>query len=105
VTRLPLSALTLDAVQAEAVRTHLTHRPEMALLSRDTPDLVKLTALVTAVGTLANRIAADVASHHYVGLERTAERVSEAQAVLVGELIHTAALALMWVESLEGGVT
>lgn len=84
--KLPLSALTLDAVQAESLRAHLKHGP-MSLLNPDMPWPLKLAALVEEVGEVAHELTYDQ------GAEPTK---------LVKELLQVASVALTWVESIEG---
>lgn len=83
---LPLSPLTLDAVQAEALRAHLKHGPK-SLLNPDMPPIEKLAALVEEVGEVGRALTYD--QDHSEGL--------------VKELIQVASVALTWVESIEGG--
>lgn len=84
---LPLSPLTLDAVQAEAVRAHLKHGAN-SMLNPDLPWWLKLAALVEEVGEVA----------HELTYDQSGDRDK-----LVKELIQVASVALTWVESLEGG--
>lgn len=83
---LPLSPLTLDAVQAEALRAHLKHGPNSLLSPTATP-AQKLAALVEEVGEVGRAMTYDG---------------DEGPAHLVKELIQVASVALSWVESLEG---
>lgn len=84
--RMPLSALTLDAVQAEALRSHLKHG-DHSVLSPMISAYMKLAALTEEVGEVAHELTYDVAP--------SKDR-------LVAELIQVASVALCWVESLEG---
>lgn len=86
---LPLSALTLDAVQAEALRAHLKHGAK-SVLNPDMPVIEKLAALVEEVGEVARVLTYDHATQ--VG----------SQDELVKELNQVASVALSWIESIEG---
>ncbi|HZM82925.1 MAG TPA: hypothetical protein VFC19_44990 [Candidatus Limnocylindrales bacterium] len=86
VLKLPLSALTLDAVNAEALRAHLKHG-DKSLLNPKMPAVEKLAALVEEVGEVGRALSDD----H--GHDRDH---------LVTELVQVASVALTWVESLEG---
>lgn len=88
----PLSALTLDAVQAEAIRAHLKHG-DNSLLNPGMPWGLKLAALMEEVGEVAHELTYDQA----VGPARGPDRDR-----LVKELLQVASVALSWVESLEG---
>jgi hypothetical protein len=90
-TRLPLSALTLDAVQAEAVRAYLKHG-DMSLLNPEVPWSLKLAALMEEVGEVAHELTYDC------------EGGSGVRERLVQELLQVASVALSWVESLEGAL-
>lgn len=79
-----LSPLTLDAVQAEAIRAHLKHGAE-SLLSPSASDTKKLAALVEEVGEVGRALTYD-----------------HDRSNLVMELIQVASVALSWVESIEG---
>lgn len=85
--KLPLSPLTLDAVQAEALRADLKHG-EKSLLNPDMPVAEKLAALGEEFGEVCRALTYDE------GGDKTQ---------LVKELIQTASVCLSWVESLEGG--
>jgi len=83
---LPLSPLTLDAIQAEAIRSHLKHK-ENSLLNPDMHWSLKLSALMEEVGEVAHELTYDVEDN---------------KDNLVKELLQVASLAATWVESLEG---
>jgi len=83
---LPLSPLTLDAVQAEALRAHLKHG-DRSLLNPEMPWDLKLAALMVEVGEVAHELTYDQ---------------PDDKAKLVKELLQVASVALTWVESLEG---
>lgn len=85
---LPLSSLTLAAVQAEAIRAHAKHGPN-SMLNPDLPWSLKLAALVEEVGEAAHELTYD---------QDTGDRSK-----LVKELVQVASVALTWVESIEGG--
>lgn len=83
-----LSELTLAAVQAEAIRAHLKHRMHGgSILDPAMPALRKLAALGKEVGEVCKELTYD-------------QTYSQMQ--LVTELIQVAAVALTWVQSLEG---
>jgi hypothetical protein len=83
-----LSPLTLDAVQAEALRAHLKHKDKGgSLLDPAMPDLRKLAALVEECGEVGRALTYDG--------DRGRDH-------LVKELIQVASVALTWVEALEG---
>lgn len=85
ITKLPLSALTLDSVQAESLRAHLKHG-DKSLLNPNMPNVEKLAALMEECGEVARELTYD----HDGDTTK-----------LVTELIHVASVALTWVESLE----
>jgi hypothetical protein len=99
-TKLPLSALTLDAVQAEAVRAHLKHGP-MSLLNPEMPWSYKLAALMEEVGEVARELTYD-GGGYLNGPRPLGPSDAERRDCLVKELIQVASVALTWVESLEG---
>jgi hypothetical protein len=83
-----LSELTLSAVQAEAVRAHLKHREHGgSILDPAMSSLRKLAALGEEYGEVCKELTYDQAP-------------SKMQ--LVTELIQVAAVALTWVQCLEG---
>jgi hypothetical protein len=82
----PLSDLTLMAVQAEALKAYLKHGP-MALNNPHMPWPLKFAALVEEVG--------EVARLHTHDHETDRDK-------LVQELLQVAAVALLWIEGLEG---
>lgn len=82
-----LSPLTIDAVQAEALRAHLKHGNQ-SLLNPDMPSVLKLAALIEEVGEAAAELTYDK------------EGIDPNRFVV--ELIQVASVALSWVESLEG---
>lgn len=84
--KLPLSPLTLDAVQAEAISAYAKHG-SMSLLNPNTPVHLKLAALMEEVGEVAHELTYDVEDN---------------KDKLVKELLQVAAVALSWVECLEG---
>lgn len=81
--QLPITPLTFDAVNAEALRAHLKHG-DRSLLNPDMPTLEKLAALVEEVGEVGRALTYD--QDHSEGLER--------------ELIQVASVACTWIESL-----
>jgi hypothetical protein len=81
-----LSAPTLSAVQAEALRAHLKHG-HRSLLNPHMPDLFKLAALVEECGEVGRALTYDG---------------DDGRDHLVKELIQVASVALSWVESIEG---
>ncbi len=85
---LVLSALTLDAVQAEATRAHLKHGPK-SLVNPAVPAVEKLAALVEEVGEVGQCLTYD----------------QDHAGTLVKELLQVASVALSWVESIEGAGT
>jgi len=92
-THLVLSDLTLSAVQAEATRAHLKHGVHSMLGDRYSSG-DRLAILVEEVGEVAHELTYDQGGPG-VGEGRRDE--------LVKELIQVAAMALTWVEHLEGG--
>lgn len=84
--KLPLSPLTLDAVQAEAIRAHLKHG-DNSLLNPNLHWSLKLSSLMEEVGEVAHELTYDVEDN---------------KNDLVKELLQVASVALCWVESLEG---
>lgn len=83
--KLPLSPLTIDAVQAESLRAHLKHGVH-SMLNPNTPVLEKLAALVEECGEVGRALTYDEGDSVH----------------LVKELIQVACIALSWVEALEG---
>ena len=83
---LVLSDLTLTAVQAEATRAHLKHGM-YSMLGEHYSDHERLAILVEEVGEVA----------HELTYDQDGDRDR-----LVKELIQVAAMALTWVEHLEG---
>ena len=79
---MPLTSLTLAAIQAEAFRRHCRHA-ERSVLSKDMPNGQRLAILVEAVGEVASTLASD-----------------GDMANLETELIQVAAVAAAWVEAL-----
>ena len=79
---MPLTSLTLAAIQAEALRTHCRHA-EHSVLSKDMTNGERLAILVEAVGEVASTLASDGDT-----------------ANLETELIQVAAIAAAWVEAL-----
>lgn len=86
---LVLSDLTLNAVQAEAVRARAKHG-ENSLLNPDMPTLLKLAALMEETGEVVRELTYDT---------------NNGRDKLVKELIQVASVALSWVESLKGEQT
>lgn len=84
--RLVLSGITLSAVQAEATRAHLRHG-EHSMLGPNYTSGDRLAILVEEVGEVA----------HELTYDQDGDRDK-----LVKELIQVAAMALTWVEHLEG---
>lgn len=83
-----LSELTLAAVQAEALRAHMKHRMHGgSILDPAMPREQKLAALGEEFGEVCKELTYDQA---------------ESKLQLVTELIQVAAVALTWVQSLEG---
>jgi hypothetical protein len=80
----PLSALTIDAVQAEVVRS-LAQGRDRCLLNPHLPDVEKLSALVEGLGSVGKSLTSDQESHDHVK-----------------SLIRLAGAALAWAESIEG---
>lgn len=89
---LVLSDITLSAVQAEATRAHLKHG-EYSMLGPHYSSGDRLAILVEEVGEVAHELTYDQGGPG-VGEGRRDE--------LVKELIQVAAMALTWVEHLEG---
>jgi len=83
----PLSTLTLDAVQAEAIRARAKHG-ERTVLNREMPAGEKVAILGEEFGEVCRALTYDQ--------DRTK---------LVGELIQVASVSLLWVESIEGQAT
>ena len=79
---MPLTSLTLAAIQAEAFRRHCRHA-ERSVLSKDMPNGQRLAILVEEVGDVARAL---TRNDDTTGLEV--------------ELIHVAAVAASWVEAL-----
>ncbi|MFL6074332.1 MAG: hypothetical protein ACJ73S_13130 [Mycobacteriales bacterium] len=86
VTRLALSGLTLDAIQAEATRAHLRHGTH-SLLNPDMSDGERLAILTEEIGEVAHALTYDSGTDD-TGIE------------LQIELIQVAAVAASWVEAL-----
>jgi hypothetical protein len=84
--RLPLSRLTLDAVQAEAITARMKHGGK-SLTNPDMPAVEKLAALVEEVGEVGRAMTYDG---------------DQGVVPLVRELLQVAAVALSWVEALDG---
>jgi hypothetical protein len=84
--RLPLSQLTLDAVQATAYNARMKHG-EKALTNPDMPAGEKLAVLVEEVGEVGRAMTYDA---------------DQGVVPLVHELLQVAAVALSWVEALDG---
>ena len=84
---LVLSALTLNAIQAEATRAHLKHG-EHSMLGPHYTSGDRLAILVEEVGEVA----------HEMTYDQDGDRGK-----LVRELIQVAAMAATWIEYLEGG--
>jgi hypothetical protein len=82
-----LSDITLSAVQAEATRAHLRHG-DHSMLGTGYTESDRLAILVEEVGEVA----------HELTYDQSGDRDK-----LVKELIQVAAMALTWVEHLEGG--
>jgi hypothetical protein len=87
-----LSELTLAAVQAEATRAHLRHGA-CSMLAPTYTSGQRLAILVEEVGEVAHELTYD-AGGPGVGEGREGE--------LVKELVQVAAMALSWVEAIEG---
>lgn len=83
---LVLSQLTLDAIQAEAIRAHNKHGKN-SLVNPNMHWSLKLAALMEEVGEVAHELTYDI---------------NDSKSDLVKELIQVAGLAAAWVESLEG---
>jgi hypothetical protein len=92
-TYLVLSEITLAAVQAEATRAHLVHGDDSMLGAKHT-DADRLAILGEEYGEVCREI-----NEHKLGKSRGGEHRDR----LVIELVQTAAMALTWVEHLEGG--
>lgn len=84
-----LSAVTLNAVQDEALRAHLKHKDNGgSLLDPEMSTIRKLAALVEEVGEVGRALT-------YDGDQGTEH--------LVKELLQVASVALTWAESLNNG--
>jgi hypothetical protein len=79
---MPLTALTLNAIQAEALRAHCLHG-EHSILSKEMPDCERLAILVQEI--------VDVA--HVLNCEGDKTKLEI-------ELIRLAAVAATWIEAL-----
>lgn len=79
---MPLTSLTLAAIQAEAFRAHCRHT-EHSVLSKDMPNSERLAILVEEVGEVAHALTYDG--------DKTNLEI---------ELIQVAAVAASWVEAL-----
>jgi len=89
-TGLALSALTLDAIQAEATRAYLKHG-EHSMLGPKTNDR-RLAIAMEEVGEVARELNDAVIEGRPVDRDK-----------LVKELIQCTAMFASWVEALEGG--
>lgn len=81
----PLSALTIDAVQAEVLRSYLKHGPHSML----NPELEwgpRLACLTEELGEVAHELTYDTPS---------------SKDDLIKELLQVAAMALSWIDALE----
>ena len=87
-----LSALTLDAVQAEATRAHLLHGRH-SMLGGANSETDRLAILTEEVGEVAREL-----NDYRLGNRDD----DDWKARRVKELIQVAAAALSWVEHLEG---
>jgi len=90
----PLSTLTLDAVQAEAIRARAKHG-ERTVLNREMPAGEKVAILGEKVAILGEEF----------GEVCRALTYDQDRTKLVGELIQVASVSLLWVESIEGQAT
>ncbi len=79
---MPLTSLTLSAIQAEALRAHCRHS-DRSLLNKQMPDSERLAILVEEVGEVA----------HALTYDGDKERLEI-------ELIQVAAVAATWIEAL-----
>ncbi len=79
---MPLTPLTLNAIQAEALRAHCRHF-EHSLLNKQMPDSQRLAILVEEVGEVA----------HALTYDGDKDRLET-------ELIQVAAVAASWIEAL-----
>ena len=91
---LVLSPITLSAVQAEATGAHAKHG-EHSMLGVAVTESDRLAILTEEVGEVARELNEDRLGN--LGDDWKIRRVKE--------LIQVAAMALTWVEHLEGGVT
>ena len=94
-TGLVLSDLTLDAVQAEATRAYLRHG-DHSMLGPGVTESERLSILTEEVGEVARELNEDRLGN----LDHAEWRDRR-----VKELIQVAAMALTWVEHLEGGAS
>ena len=111
---LVLSALTLDAIQAEATRAHLRHG-EHSMLGRSHADedryailaeegaeatdeaLAEALGLLVSAGLLAGKVGSVARELNEIRLGNR-----DGKTELVKELIQVAAMAASWVEAIEG---
>jgi hypothetical protein len=91
-TRLVLSEITLSAVQAEATRAYLRHG-EHSMFGVAVTESDRLAILTEEVGEVARELNED----------RLGNLDDDWKIRRVKELIQVAAMALSWVECLEGG--
>lgn len=87
---LVLSDLTLSAVQMEATRAHILHGPNSMLGKLHGNDR-RLAILVEEVGEVARELNDRIVNNRALDRDH-----------LVKELIQVGAMALTWVEALEG---
>lgn len=84
---LPISQLTIDAVQAASVAAIVKHGVTRTTLSSIMASRDKLAILMEECGESAHQLTYDI---------------PDDKAALVKELLQVASVALLWVESIEG---